>query len=179
MSIRKGASIILLITILLLFLRGSGLSQTLISLDFKDAEIRNIIRLIAEVSNQNIILGDEVTGKLILRISKISWDEALQAILQSQGLEAVRIGNIIRIGSAEKFRREVEARWFSKMANEMLRDLKTEVIRLKYASAKEMIPIVKVFLSERGKIMADERTNRLIIRDISENIDIIRGLFHQ
>jgi type IV pilus assembly protein PilQ len=148
-----------------------------ISLDFVDADIRNILKLIAEVSGLNIVVGDDVRGRLTIRLLEIPWDQALEVILQSQSLGMARIGNVIRIAPLERLRREREDELASKRAEEKLGDLKTEMIHLKYASARDMVGVVKNFLSERGTVSADERTNTLIIRDISENIEEIRELF--
>lgn len=148
-----------------------------ITLDFKDAEIRNIFRFIAEVSNLNIVVGDAVRGRVTIRLVDVPWDLALEVILQSQSLGMVRIGNVIRIAPIEKLRRDRENRLASKRAQEKIEDLRTEIIHLKYAIARDMVPVVKNFLSERGTVSADERTNTLIIRDISENIETIKHLF--
>ena len=148
-----------------------------ISLDFMDADIRNILKLVAEVSGLNIVVGDDVRGRVTLRLLKVPWDQALEVILQSQSLGMVRVGNVIRIAPLEKLRRESEGDLASKRGREKLADLRTELIHLKYASARDMVPVVKNLLSERGTLSADERTNTLIVRDISENIEEIRELF--
>jgi type IV pilus assembly protein PilQ len=148
-----------------------------ISLDFVDADIKNILELIAEVSGLNIVVGDNVRGRVTIRLLEVPWDQALEVILQSQSLAMGRVGNVIRIAPLEKLRRERKDELSSKRVQEKLVDLKTEMIHLKYASARDMVPVVKNFLSERGTVSADERTNTLIIRDISENIEELRELF--
>lgn len=148
-----------------------------ITLDFKDADIRNIFRLIAEVSDLNIVIGNEVKGRVTIKLVEVPWDQALEVILQSQSLGMVRIGNVIRIAPIEKLRKEEETRLASKRAKEKMENLRTEMIHLKYAIASDMVPVVKNFLSERGTVSADERTNTLIIRDIAENIETIKDLF--
>jgi len=148
-----------------------------ITLDFKDADIRNILRLIAEVSDLNIVIGNEVKGRVTIKLVEVPWEQALEVILQSQSLGMVRIGNVIRIAPIEKLRREEETRLASKRAKEKMEDLRTEMIHLKYAIASDMVPVVKNFLSERGTVSVNERTNTLIIRDIPENIEAIKDLF--
>lgn len=175
MSNYKRFTFIFLITIF--YLKSDVLCQPVISLDFRECDIRNLIRIIAEVSNQNIIVGDDVEGKVTVRLLNVPLNEALQVILKSRGLEMFRLGNVIIVESAERLRREYEKRWFLKRSEEGLKELETKMIRLKYANAKEMVPIVKQFLSGRGKVLADEKTNILIIRDVPENINIIKGLF--
>lgn len=148
-----------------------------ITLDFKDADIRNIFRLIAEVSDLNIVIGDEVKGRVTIKLVEVPWDQALEVILQSQSLGMVKIGNVIRIAPIEKLRKERETGLASKRAQEKMEDLRTEMIHLKYAIAGDMVPVVKNFLSERGTVNVDQRTNTLIIRDTSENIEAIKDLF--
>ena len=146
-------------------------------MDFVDADIRNILRLIAEVSGLNIVVGDDVRGGVTIRLLEVPWDQALEVILQSQLLGMVRVGNVIRIAPLERLRREREDELASQRGREKLADLRTEFIHVKYASARDMVPVVKHFLSVRGTARAHERTNTLIIRDISKNIEEIRELF--
>jgi type IV pilus assembly protein PilQ len=174
-----------LIGLSILYLSLSPLAQTSeqyidrkISLDFKDADIRNILKLIAGVAGFNIVLGEEVKGRITMRLVNVSWNEALEVILQSQSLGMVGIGNVVQISSLERLKREEEALLASKRAKERMEDLRTEMIRLKYAKANDMVPVIKIFLSERGHVSADERTNTLIIKDRSENIEVIKNLFH-
>ncbi len=148
-----------------------------ITLDFKDADIRNIFRFIADVSNLNIVIGEEVKGRVTIRLVEVPWDQALEVILQTQSLGMVKIGSVIRIAPIEKLRKEEETRLASKRAKEKMEDLRTEMIHLKYAIASDMVPVVKDFLSERGTVSVNERTNTLIIRDIPENIEEIKDLF--
>lgn len=180
----RGIWVPILIALSIFSSGGSSLAQPSgqyagrkISLDFKDADIRNIFRLIAEVSELNIVIGDEVKGRVTIRLIEVPWDQALDVILQSQSLGMVRIGNVIRIAPIEKLRRERESQLASKRTQEKMEDLRTEMIHLKYAIASDMVPVVKNFLSERGTVSADERTNTLIIRDTSENIETIKDLF--
>lgn len=148
-----------------------------ISLDFVNADLRNILRLIAEVSELNIVAGDDVKGRITIRLVDVPWDQALEVILQSQSLGMVRVGNVIRIAPTDRLRREEQDRLASERTKEKLEDLKTEMIHLKYAIAQDMIPVVKNLLSERGSVSADDRTNTLIIRDTSKNIEEIKDLF--
>jgi len=148
-----------------------------ISLDFVDADIRNILGFIAEVSELNIVAGDDVKGRVTIRLVDVPWDQALDLILQSQSLGMVRVGNVIRIAPGERLREEEQDKLASKRTREKLENLKTEMIHLKYAIARDMVPVVKNFLSERGSVSADERTNTLIVRDTSKNIEEIANLF--
>ena len=86
-----------------------------ISLDFKDADIKNILRLIAEVSNLNIVAGDDVKGKVTLRLLKVPWDQALELVLKSKSLGMVKEGNVIRIAPMAKI--AAEKRWLLMIKN--------------------------------------------------------------
>lgn len=147
-----------------------------LSLDFKDADIKNILRLIAEVSNLNIIAGDDVTGKLTMRLVDVPWDQALDVILQARSLGMTRVGNVIRVAPLDTLKREVQTELEAKRAKERLEDLVTELIPVNYATAKDIIPQTKGVLSDRGDVRADERTNTLIIKDIPRNIAGVKNL---
>ena len=147
-----------------------------LSLDFKDADIKNILRLIAEVSNLNIIAGEDVAGKITMRLVEVPWDQALEIILQSKSLGMTRIGNVVRIAPLEALKREVQAELQARKAKESLEDLVVELIPINYATAKEIMPQVKSVLSERGDVKVDERTNTLIIKDISRSIPAVKNL---
>ena len=141
-----------------------------LSLDFKDADIKNILRLIAEVSNLNIIAGEDVTGKITMRLVDVPWDQALDVILQARSLGMIKAGNVIRIAPMDKLKKEVEEELSAKRAKEKLEDLMTELIPVNYATAKEIVPQVKSVLSDRGDVKVDDRTNILIVKDIPRNI---------
>ena len=147
-----------------------------LSLDFKDADIKNILRLIAEVSNLNIIAGDDVTGKITMRLVDVPWDQALEIILQSRSLGMTRVGNVVRIAPLESLKREVQAELEARRAKERLEDLVMELIPVNYATAKEIMPQVQSVLSDRGVVKVDERTNTLIIKDIPGKIPAAKNL---
>jgi type IV pilus assembly protein PilQ len=150
-----------------------------ISLDFKDADIKNILRLIAEVSDLNIITGEEVTGKITMRLVNVPWDQALDVILSSKNLGMTRVGNVIRIAPQEMLKRELQSELEAKRAKEKLEDLTTELVPVNYATAKEILNQVKSVLSERGDVRVDDRTNTLIVKDIPRNILGVRNLVKQ
>jgi len=160
---------------------GEGTQQkaytgTKLSLDFKDADIKNILRLIAEVSNLNIIVADEVTGKITMRLVDVPWDQALDIILQSKNLDKRQVGNVVRIAPVETLRKEDQARLEEQRSKEKLEPLVNELIPVNYATAKEIMPQVKSVLSERGDVKVDDRTNTLIIKDISRTLPAVRNL---
>jgi len=148
-----------------------------LSLDFKDADIKNILRLIAEVSNLNIIVADEVTGKITMRLVDVPWDQALEIILQSKHLDKRQVGNVVRIAPMEALRKEDQARLDDLRSKEKSEPTVNELISVNYATAKEIMPQVKSILrSERGDVKIDERTNTLIVKDIANNIQAIKNL---
>ena len=147
-----------------------------LSLDFKDADVKNILRLIAEVSNLNIIAGDEVTGKITMRLVDVPWDQALDVILQARSLGMIRAGNVIRVAPIDKLKKEVEEELVAKRSKEKLEDLMTELIPVNYATAKELVSQVKSVLSDRGDVKIDDRTNILIVKDIPKNIVGVKNL---
>ena len=137
-----------------------------ISLDFKDADIGNILRLIAEVSDLNVIAGDEVSGKVTIRLVDVPWDQALDVILLTKGLGFVRVGNVLRIALIETLKVEREARLQDRRAKEKLEDLIVKLQPVNYADVKEVSRLIEPLLSPRGSVNVDERTSTLIIKDI-------------
>ena len=152
----------------------------LISLDLQDTDIDNALRIIAEVSNLNIIASDDVSGKVTLRLIDVPWDQALDVILKTNGLDQVAEGNVIRIAPVDKLRQEREALREAKKAAEALEDLTVQYVRVSYARVGELVDQVQGVLSERGTVVEDERTNQLIVRDIKKGheqaIDLIKKL---
>ena len=147
-----------------------------LSLDFKDADIKNILRLIAEVSNLNIIVADEVTGKITMRLVDVPWDQALDIILQSKRLDKRQVGNVVRIAPVDALRKEDQASLEEQKSKERLEPMVNELISVNYATAKEIMPQVKSILSERGDVKVDDRTNTLIIKDVAKNIPAAKDL---
>ena len=137
-----------------------------VSLDFKDADIANILRLIAEVSDLNVIAGQEVTGKVTIRLVDVPWDQALDVILLTKGLGFVRIGNILRIAPVETLKMESETRLQDRRSREKLEDLVVKLQPVNFAKAADLGKLVKRLLSSRGSVNVDARTNTLIIKDI-------------
>lgn len=141
-------------------------SGRLISLDLQDTDIDNALRIIAEVSNLNIISSEDVAGKVTLRLIDVPWDQALDVILKTNGLDQVTEGNVIRIAPIEKLRQEREALREAKRAAENLEDLSVRYLRVSYARVNDMVEHIEGVLSERGTVTADDRTNQIIVKDI-------------
>jgi type IV pilus assembly protein PilQ len=141
-----------------------------LSLDFKDADIKNILRLIAEVSNLNVIAAENVTGKITMRLVDVPWDQALDIVLTSKGLDKRQVGNVIWVAPRDALKKEDQELLEARRAKEKLEDLRTELISVNYATAKDLIPQIKHVLSERGDIKVDDRTNTIIVKDIADRL---------
>jgi len=142
----------------------------LISLDLQDTDIDNALRIIAEVSNLNIIASDDVTGKVTLRLIDVPWDQALDVILKTNNLDKVQEGNVVRIAPVDKLRAEREALKQARQAEDDLEDLQTRYFRISYAKAAEVKGIVDKVLTERGQATYDERSNQIIVKDIAKGV---------
>jgi len=161
-----------------------------ISMDFKDADLSNIFRIMAEVSNLNIITTDDVKGKVTLRLINVPWDQALDIILRSKALGASQEGNVLRISPMLVIQREEQERFSAQKSIELaraeaiareeetrtLRDGVIEIIPVSYSKASELLDKIKPQASRFGTIDSDDRTNVLIVRDLAQNIDKVREL---
>jgi type IV pilus assembly protein PilQ len=145
---------------------SSRYSGRLISLDLQDTDIDNALRIIAEVSNLNIVASDEVAGKVTLRLTDVPWDQALDVILKTKGLDKVLEGNVMRIAPVDKLRSERESFKQARQAEEELEPLAVKYLRVSYAKAAELKSLVETVLSERGSVAYDERSNQLIVKDV-------------
>jgi type IV pilus secretin PilQ/predicted competence protein len=142
-----------------------------ISLDFKDADIQNVLRILADVSGLNVITTDDVQGKITMRLVEVPWDQALDAILKARGLDMVRDGNIIRVSTVEKLKDEREALRAANEAQAQAEPLRVRYIKVNYAKADEkFVKKIQEILTERGSATWDERTNTIVVRDIDRGI---------
>jgi type IV pilus assembly protein PilQ len=150
-----------------------------ISLDFQDANVRNLFRIFSEISGFNLILSPEVTGVVNMRLLDVPWNEAFAIILANSGLGRQCLGKtIIRVASLQTLALEEEAevednirRRDKEISEKLAAELVTEVVRINYAEIKEVAINLETLKSERGKITVDIRTNTLILTDIDENLD--------
>lgn len=157
-------------------LGGTGFTGQKISLDFQDAEVANVMRLIADVSDLNLVVGEEVKGKITLKLFNVPWDQALDIILKAKGLGQVRDGNIIRIDTNANIAKQQDEAAKAKEAQVKAEDLKTLIIPVNYASATALSTTLKKNLSSRGELTVNESTNSLIAKDIQQNINEIQQL---
>lgn len=147
-----------------------------VSFEFKDIDIHNLLRVIAEVSKRNIVVSDDVKGKITIRLRNVPWDQALDLVLKTKGLGKEVTGNIIRIAPLGQLSAEREAAAKATEARENSEPLKVRIIPVNYALAKDVEGKVKDLLTKRGSISIDDRTNTLIVRDIQETLSRAESL---
>ncbi len=147
-----------------------------VSLEFSDADIRKILQLIAEVSNLNFLIGDDVTGTLSIKLVNVPWDQALDVILDAKGLEKRQEGNIMYIKPKGKFKTEEQEEAEAKKERERRMELKTKVFDINFAAVADIATQFDKLKSDRGTISQDARTNRVIVTDIDDRIEKMRDL---
>jgi len=153
----------------------------LISINFQDIPVRNVLQLIADYNDFNLVVSDSVAGNLTLRLDGAPWQQVLDIILQVKGLDKRVDGNVILVApKAELDLREQQALEKSRLEEE-LGELKSEIIKINFAKATDIADMIGgegavSMLSDRGSITIDERTNSLLIRELEENIAVIRGI---
>ncbi len=163
-----------------------------LSLNFQSIEVRSVLQLIADFTELNLVASDTVGGSITLRLDNVPWDQALDLVLKTKGLDKRQIGNVLMVAPAaeiaERERQELE----TKRQLQELAPLVTEYIRVRYASAKELFKLfsegdeggagggeggsTSSILSERGSAIVDERTNSIILTDTAEKIDEFKKL---
>ena len=167
-----------------------------VSLDFKDADVHNVLRLLAEVSKLNIVATDDVKGKVTLKLFDVPWDQALDVVLQALNLESVQEGNVLRISTVTRLKEEREELRKAQDAAKAVEPLRVDYIRVNYAKAAKLAELIsgsqrggqqrgggrraenaeEGVLSDRGSAMVDDFTNTLIVRDIQRGIENAREL---
>ena len=147
-----------------------------IDLDLKNADIHNVLRLLAEVGNVNVITADDVAGSITIKMKSVPWDQALDIILGAKGLGMVRKGNLIRVAPAAVLEKEREMAIARQKQQVELAPLETRLIPISYATASSLSPRAKELLSSRGNASVDARTNTLIVRDVSASLDDVEEL---
>ncbi|MFY9399465.1 MAG: type IV pilus secretin PilQ, partial [Desulfomonilia bacterium] len=154
-----------------------------ISLDFQNADIHNVLRIIAEVSGLNIVTSDQVKGNVTLRLKDIPWDQALDVVLESRDLDKMAVGNVVRIDAADKIKKAQERKLESIKTEEQLEPLITSVTPVNFAKASDIAKTIQGkdvgLVSDRGSITAEDRTNVLIIKDIKKNVDEINAMIRR
>jgi type IV pilus assembly protein PilQ len=152
-----------------------------ISLDFLDIETRSVLQILADASGQNIVVSDSVKGNVTLRLKSVPWDQALDIVLRTKGLDKRQDGNVIIVAPAEELASREKADLASKKDISELAPVRTEFLQVNYAKAVDIAALLKSssgssVLSSRGSVAVDERTNTLLLSDTAENIDAVRKL---
>jgi len=147
-----------------------------IDLDFKDADIHNILRLLSEVGNVNIVTADDVGGTITIKMKSVPWDQALDVILTAKALGMVRRGNLIRVAPQTRLNSERDLAIARQKQKIELAPLETRLMPVSYGSAIKLQTRVQELLTGRGKVSTDDRTNILIVRDVAETLDDIEEL---
>jgi type IV pilus assembly protein PilQ len=150
-----------------------------ISVRLKDADLRDFFLMISELSGLNIFVDPSITGSLTLVLNDVPWDQALDIVLKSNGLDRQLEGNVLRIASVDNLRKEAEGRRKQLEAEALAVQKVTNTRFLSYAHSKDVLPTIKRLLSARGEAVADERTNALIIDDIPNVMPAIDTLIAQ
>ena len=154
-----------------------------ISLNFQDIEVRAVLQLIADFTELNLVASDTVSGRITLRLQNVPWDQALELVLKTKGLDKRQVGNVLMVAPAaeiaERERQQIEA---NKQIAE-LAPLISEFIRIRYAKASEVVALFQAgseeggtLISGRGSVIVDQRTNSLIVTDTAAKLAEIRDL---
>ncbi len=156
--------------------RGRRFTGRRIDIDLRDADVHNVLRLLAEVGSVNIVTSDDVSGNVTIRMRNVPWDQALDVILAARSLGMQRQGNIIRVAPQATLDKEREMQIERLRQQQTLEPLETRLIPVSYAVASEMSPRARELLSTRGTISVDDRTNVLIVRDVAANLNQVERL---
>jgi type IV pilus assembly protein PilQ len=144
-----------------------------ISVNLKDVDLKDFFRLIHEISGLNVVLDPNVHGSLTVVLDDVPWDQALDIVLKNNDLDRELEGNVLRVATVDTLKKEAEARHLQKEAEALAVEKVTVTRFLSYAHSKDVVPTVKKFLTLRGDVMSDDRTNAVIISDIPS---VIPGL---
>jgi type IV pilus assembly protein PilQ len=147
-----------------------------ISLDFVNADIHSIFRLISHVSRLNIVASDDVEGEVTVRMTDVPWDQALAAILQAKGLGSQRFGSVVRVAPIETIKAEQQAKAETVEAMFKSAQLELLVVPLNYVQASDINKQLTSLLTSRGTLQVDQTSNQLIIKDIPANLPQLREL---
>ncbi len=152
-----------------------------LTLNFQDIETRAVLQLLAETSGQNIVVSDTVQGNVTLRLQNVPWDQALDIVLRTKGLDKRQEGNVIYVAPAEELAAREKQLLESQKAMTELAPVRTEYLQVNYAKASDLAALIRTqgktsLLSERGSVSIDERTNTLLLQDTADRLTDIRRL---
>jgi type IV pilus assembly protein PilQ len=152
-----------------------------LTLNFQDIDVRPLLQLLADTSGQNIVVSDSVKGRVTLRLQNVPWDQALDIVLRTKGLDMRRKDNVILVAPQAELAAHEKAELEAQKDIQDLAPLRTEFLTVNYAKASEIARLVKSagggsMLSDRGNVSVDERTNTLLVQDTAENLTAVRNL---
>ena len=152
-----------------------------LTLNFQDIDVRPLLQLLADTSGQNIVVSDSVKGRVTLRLQNVPWDQALDIVLRTKGLDMRRKDNVILVAPQAELAAHEKAELEAQKDIQDLAPLRTEFLAVNYAKASEIARLVKStgggsLLSARGNVTVDERTNTLLVQDTAENLTAVRNL---
>ncbi|HTP39823.1 MAG TPA: type IV pilus secretin PilQ [Steroidobacteraceae bacterium] len=153
-----------------------------LTLNFQDIETRSVLQLLADASGQNIVVSDSVGGSVTLRLQNVPWDQALDIVLRTKGLDKRQDGNVIIVGPTEELAAREKAQLAAKKDVQDLAQLRSENLQVNYAKAADIAALLKTqgangsLLSNRGSVTVDERTNMLLLSDTADHLTEIRRL---
>jgi type IV pilus assembly protein PilQ len=153
-----------------------------LTLNFQDIETRAVLQLLADASGQNIVVSDSVQGSVTLRLQNVPWDQALDIVLRTKGLDKRRNDNVIIVAPTEELAAREKAELAARQDVQELAPLRSEYLQVNYAKAADLAELIKSqgtgggLLSKRGAVTVDERTNTLLLQDSADRLDDIRRL---
>jgi len=158
----------------------AGYQGEKLSLNFQNIEVRSVLNVIADFTDLNIITSDSVTGNLTLRLKDVPWDQALDIILQTRGLDMRKNGNVVWIAPRDELATKEKINLESQQQITELEAVRTETFQLNYAKAADVVRLVRddkqSILSKRGSAVVDARTNQLFVQDVSVRLEDVRKL---
>jgi type IV pilus assembly protein PilQ len=157
-----------------------GFTGERLSLNFQDIEVRSVLQLLADFTGLNLVVSDSVVGNLTLRLKNVPWDQAMDIILKTKGLDKRKAGNVILIAPTDEIAAREKLELEARKQVEELERLRTEFIKVNYAKAADMAALLKqadnAILSPRGSVSVDERTNTLLVKDTNSSLNSVRLL---
>ena len=151
-----------------------------LTLNFQDIETRAVLQLLADASGQNIVVSDSVSGNVTLRLQNVPWDQALDIVLRTKGLDKRRQDNVIIVAPQAELAAREKAELAAHKEVQELAPLRSEYLQVNYAKAADMAALIKTqtnsLLSSRGSVAVDERTNTLLLQDTTDRLTDIRRL---
>jgi type IV pilus assembly protein PilQ len=152
-----------------------------LTLNFQDIETRAVLQLLADASGQNIVVSDSVQGSVTLRLQNVPWDQALDIVLRTKGLDKRRNDNVIIVAPTEELAAREKAELAARQDVQELAPMRSEYLQVNYAKAADLAALIKTqgeggLLSKRGSVSVDERTNTLLLQDSADRLDDIRRL---